>query len=199
MFVIALATGFTRATNSGAAMVSEESSERMSTLSSMAKQPHQKTCERRRPVLARGVVGRRLATWHWQDELELVRTKTRFVERTAIGCAYLEYVRHTWAERADRHWRLYAKLTRDVTAAVCFVFKRYCSQALAVVRCESGGSTRAHNGQYLGLFQMGSGERARYGHGDTPLEQARAAYRYFVASGRDWSPWQCRPWGGLAW
>lgn len=51
---------------------------------------------------------------------------------------------------------------------------------------------RAQNGQYLGTFQMGAYERATYGHGANVYEQARAAYRYFVASGRDWSPWTCR-------
>lgn len=79
--------------------------------------------------------------------------------------------------------------------AICHVFGPYCSQALAVTRCESGHARtpRAVNGQYLGMFQMGSYARARYGHGPTPIEQARAAYRYFVDSGRDWSPWSCKP------
>jgi hypothetical protein len=38
---------------------------------------------------------------------------------------------------------------------------------------------------------MGAYARARYGHGSTPMAQARAAYRYYVKSGRDWSPWSC--------
>ena len=33
-----------------------------------------------------------------------------------------------------------------------------------------------------------------FGHGPTALAQAQAAYRYFVRSGRDWSPWSCKPW-----
>src|SRR5262245_35157929 len=76
------------------------------------------------------------------------------------------------------------------------VFGKYADQAVAVSRCETGGtfSLYASNGQYLGLFQMGSSERARYGHGWNAWAQARAAYRYFVASGRDWSPWSCKPW-----
>ena len=32
---------------------------------------------------------------------------------------------------------------------------------------------RAQNGQYLGLFQMGSYERQLFGHGETAHEQAR--------------------------
>lgn len=73
------------------------------------------------------------------------------------------------------------------------VFGKYGSQAVRVAKCESGLSEWARNGQYLGLFQMGSYARARYGHAWNPWAQARAAYRYFVASGRGWSPWACKP------
>ena len=81
-------------------------------------------------------------------------------------------------------------------AIICQVFGRYCSQAIAVASCETGGtfSVWAQNGQYLGLFQMGSYARSRYGPANHAWGQARAAYRYFVDSGRDWSPWSCRPW-----
>ena len=79
-------------------------------------------------------------------------------------------------------------------AVICRVFGRYCAQALAVARCESGLSTRARNGQYRGLFQMGSSARQLFGHGGSAAVQARAAQRYFVSSGRDWSPWSCKPW-----
>jgi hypothetical protein len=79
--------------------------------------------------------------------------------------------------------------------AICDVFgRRYCGQALSVAWCESRHSTRAVNGQYLGLFQMGSYERQLFGHGRTARQQALAAHRYFVLSGRDWSPWSCKPW-----
>lgn len=78
--------------------------------------------------------------------------------------------------------------------AICHVFGSYCRQALAVSHCESRLHTTARNGQYLGLFQMGSNERRLFGHGASAVEQARAAHRYFVASGRDWSPWSCKPW-----
>jgi hypothetical protein len=77
---------------------------------------------------------------------------------------------------------------------ICRVFGSYCGEALAVSRCESGLRTDAQNGQYLGLFQMGSTERRLFGHGPTVAAQVVAAHRYFVASGRDWSPWSCKPW-----
>lgn len=76
--------------------------------------------------------------------------------------------------------------------AICVVFGRYCAQALDVAWCESRFQTTARNGQYLGLFQMGSHERRLFGHGRTAYEQSLAAHRYFVVSGRDWSPWGCR-------
>ena len=77
-------------------------------------------------------------------------------------------------------------------AAICNVFGSYCKQAVAVARCESRLRTTAQNGQYLGLFQMGSYERQLFGHGSSARDQAIAARRYFVRSGRDWSPWGCR-------
>ena len=76
---------------------------------------------------------------------------------------------------------------------ICAVFGPYCSQALRVARCESGLSIYARNGQYLGLFQHGAYARARYGFAWDAWTQARAAYRYFVDSGRNWSPWTCKP------
>jgi hypothetical protein len=77
---------------------------------------------------------------------------------------------------------------------ICSVFGRHCAQALAVARCESGLQTTAQNGQYLGLFQMGSSERRLFGHGLSARDQVKAAHRYFVYSGGDWSPWSCKPW-----
>jgi hypothetical protein len=73
------------------------------------------------------------------------------------------------------------------------------NNAISVAKCESGkywyeGTPFwARNGQYRGMFQMGSWERATYGHGPDPWKQAFAAHRYYVASGRDWSPWECKP------
>ena len=72
-----------------------------------------------------------------------------------------------------------------------------------VVASEEGGKfhwyrgdcNNAENGQYLGCFQMGSSERAKYGHGPGFWAQAKAALAYFIDSGRDWSPWSCKPQG----
>jgi hypothetical protein len=77
-------------------------------------------------------------------------------------------------------------------AAICEVFENDCQAAIAVAWCESHLQTTAQNGQYLGLFQMGSYERRLFGHGPSAHAQAVAAHRYFVRSGRDWSPWSCR-------
>jgi hypothetical protein len=73
------------------------------------------------------------------------------------------------------------------------VFGQYGSQAVAVARCESSLNTYAHNGQYLGLLQLGSYARAKYGFAWDPWIQARAAYAYFRDSGYRWGPWTCKP------
>jgi hypothetical protein len=62
-------------------------------------------------------------------------------------------------------------------------------KAVAVAWCESRLDPRARNGQYRGMFQMGSRERGRFGHGASPITQARAALRYYRISG--WTPWSC--------
>ena len=68
-------------------------------------------------------------------------------------------------------------------------------EAIRVARCESahywdqGVPHQAQNGQYRGMMQMGSSERARFGHGPDPWRQARAAHRYWLLSG--WRPWVC--------
>jgi hypothetical protein len=103
----------------------------------------------------------------------------------------IRYYRRLIRARAELH--LARRLAHSSPrVAICEVFGRYCDQALAVAWCESGHQTTARNGQYLGLFQMGTYAREIAGHGETAYEQARAAYRFFVLSGRDWSPWSCR-------
>lgn len=97
-------------------------------------------------------------------------------------------------ERALRRIELVRLGRMSPAEVICEVFGRYCRQAVAVAWCESRHTTTAHNGQYLGLFQMGSSERGRFGHGPSAWDQTRAAYRYFVVAGRDWSPWSCKPW-----
>lgn len=83
--------------------------------------------------------------------------------------------------------------TPGARAAIRAIFGRYASQAIHVAWCESRLNVWARNGHQLGLFQMGSWERSRYGNGMGAWAQTRAAHRYFVATGRDWSPWVCKP------
>jgi hypothetical protein len=110
----------------------------------------------------------------------------RGLARVTRNIAWLQRVLHRQQERRRASW--------SPKVAICQVFgRRYCRQALSVAWCESRYSTTAQNGQYLGLFQMGSWERGLFGHGPTAFAQARAAHRYFVLSGRDWSPWGCKP------
>lgn len=66
-------------------------------------------------------------------------------------------------------------------------------QAASVSFQEGSWHTWASNGCYQGTFQMGCSERRTYGHGSDLTSQVIAAARYWRASGRDWSPWECKP------
>lgn len=94
--------------------------------------------------------------------------------------------RITWLRRVPT-WR--PPHPTSVIGAICY-FWHPCDGALRVARCESGLSTGAANGQYEGLFQMGSSERSRYGSGSSAWDQARAAHAYYSAAG-GWGPWTC--------
>ena len=118
-----------------------------------------------------------------QAQRSLVAARERLA-RVESTIARLE----TALERRDTH-RLAALPPRE---AICEVFRAYCQEAVAVAWCESRLHTSARNGQYLGLFQMGWSARRIFGHGPTAHDQAVAAHKYFVQSGRDWSPWSCR-------
>ena len=83
----------------------------------------------------------------------------------------------------------------QIKQAIHHVFGPYGDEAVRVAWCESRFSIWARNGQYAGLFQMGASERAHYVRARYWgwWEQIRSAHRYFIASGRDWSPWSCKP------
>lgn len=123
---------------------------------------------------------------HGSDAGSALRRAERRLGQLAKTIAAL---RRALGEREARR-----KATMPPRVAICDVFGRYCKQALAVARCESHLTTTAQNGQYLGLFQMGSYARELFGHGRSARDQAVAAHEYFVRSGRDWSPWSCKPW-----
>lgn len=103
------------------------------------------------------------------------------------------------AQSAQAHWKPGIHNTlHAINWAFCHHSYKPCEygrQATDVSWGETGGTFTiwASNGQYLGLFQMGSHERATYGHGNNAWAQSAAAYRYFAASGFDWSPWSCKP------
>jgi|SRR5215831_3367081 len=72
------------------------------------------------------------------------------------------------------------------------VFGRNGADAVRVAWCESRLHVWSTNGQYWGLFQMGSFARQKYGHAWNAWAESRAAYRYFKDAG-GWGPWSCRP------
>jgi hypothetical protein len=146
------------------------------------------------------VVNNRRVTWKWQEKAGLDKSVTRRLERHG-SIPYLRHLVRMWWKRAYHAMRVYHRnkvahvtyYSSGVNGAICAAFGSYCSQALAVARCESGLSTAATNGQYLGLFQMGESERSHYGHSGGAWGQAQAAYRYFRDSGYSWGPWSCKP------
>jgi hypothetical protein len=138
--------------------------------------------ESHRWLLADPVVGPEARRQLRQHRASLTRETRRITQLRARA-------RHEQATR-----RLQAIRKAGPRKAICHVFRTRCGEALRVARCESRLRLSARNGQYLGLFQMGSSERRRFGHGRTAFQQAKAAHRYFVLSGRDWSPWSCKPW-----
>ena len=140
------------------------------------------------------LAGKPLATQ--ETALERAVAHHRYVARNGRGKAARWHAKAlAWTNRSLERVLVRRETQMGPVEAICRVFGRYCGQALAVTRCESGHSRtpRAANGQYLGMFQMGESERRIFGHGPTPIEQARAAWRYFVRSGKDWSPWSCKP------
>lgn len=87
---------------------------------------------------------------------------------------------------------------RGTEATIRLVFRGHEDEAVRVALCETGGTLDpgATNGQYRNIFQMGYHERQEYGWhdaGSPVLVATLAAYRYFLATGSDWSPWACKP------
>lgn len=95
-----------------------------------------------------------------------------------------------------------------IQQAWCGKANRVCwqgNEAIRVAKCESGkywdlgipwkavGPKDEFGNPRLSMFQMGTQERKDYGHGPDPWSQAFAAHRYYIYSGRDWSPWSCKP------
>lgn len=149
------------------------------------------------PGVVKGVYYYRNAARGWERKLGQAPTKSSFNASIIRSCPYTVWVAHKWAARAkamrEKYKAWWHEVATNPEVAICLVFGPYCSQAKAVAWCEGKYGVYAHNGQYLGTFQMGTRERSIYGHGKTVLAQAQAAWRYFVASGKDWSPWQCKP------
>jgi hypothetical protein len=125
----------------------------------------------------------------------------RLYARTKAHPAFRNWAWRLWNGRAHRACGKVRYLNADPVRAIRYVFQRVAAaaQAIAVSSCETGGAfnTTATNGQFVNLFQMGYNERRRYGWhvaGSPPLDAAWPAFFYFIDSGRDWSPWSCKPW-----
>jgi hypothetical protein len=119
---------------------------------------------------------------HTQAQTALAHAQLRVRQLTSTIAVLRAKIHERGARRLD---------ALPPRAAICHVFRANCKAAVAVAWCESRLRPTAQNGQYLGMFQMGSYARQLFGHGPTAHAQAVAARRYFVRSGREWSPWSC--------
>lgn len=148
------------------------------------------------------ITNARQRVWDCQDELGVPRTKASKLPTKPISAAYARWLLTLWQGRADGACTILDRAYREPVVAINVVFREHREEAKSVAWCESRWSTYAKNGQYENIFQMGEWERRTYGWhtvGSNPLVAARAAYRYFAATGYSWRPWQCRPGGHLAW
>lgn len=113
------------------------------------------------------------------------------------------------AEEAKAHYQPGThNAVHAIQQAWCGKANRVCwqgNEAIEVAKCESAsywkrgipwmavGPNDEYGNPRLSMFQMGTRERRLYGHGPDPWSQAFAAHRYYILSGRDWSPWECQP------
>ncbi len=122
----------------------------------------------------------------------MARSPSEGAERRSRSVAFLTWINHRWIRRM-RTARVASRRTSSasVPALICRVFGAVCAEAQRIAYTESRYSTSAANGQYLGIFQMGSGERATYatiGY-TTAYQQIVAAHNLYRARG--FEPWTC--------
>lgn len=136
----------------------------------------------------------RRSTWSCQDELHVDRRPTWFLERRTPSARYRWWLATWWGTQRSYYCRTVHRLNAHPWLAVEYAFSRVGqgAKAVDVSRCETGGTfwIGAENGQYLGLMQMGSHERATCGHGMTALRQAFAALCWWRTAG-GWGRWSC--------
>ena len=138
---------------------------------------------------------------------------------TTPSFAYRRWLYLTWRtrklachgerQRADSDVRYAIRLIFQGPGDPGYPYRHSASeQAIRVAWCESNWTTWNVTGQYAGVGQLGSSERSDYGLGpyrsnDTQTAitasvvlQVRSFYRMFVAAGRSWARWSCRPGSG---
>lgn len=131
------------------------------------------------------------------------RAEPRPVSPEHVKCATVQACRDRIAhlERAvawQRHERLrrWAPSVRHAIGLAAVTFGVSERAMMAVAYCESRLNPGATNGQYLGLYQLGSTHRAdalivRFGWRD-PYAQALHTARVVARAG-SWRPWECQP------
>lgn len=139
--------------------------------------------------------------WNYQDDRaprtwkypgDRTRASKKYLRSTSVP--YLLYVEKRWKKLALKEWKI-RKINLNPYTAIHTAFGSEYANAVRISYCETGqriGWLTAGVGKhdYWGTFQMGSGERSRYGYSQTALGQAVAAYRMWRVRG--WRPaWEC--------
>lgn len=147
--------------------------------------------------LRHSIVAHRAATWRFQDLMGVPHTRASHVVGRSRSVPFLRWANGLWNNRQKVARRNLAELRRSTSPSVvprliCVVFgPAECSEGRRIAWGESRDETWAANGQYLGLFQLGSGERASYatiGY-SSAYQQIVAAHNLYRARG--WEPWTC--------
>lgn len=134
----------------------------------------------------------RARTWHWQRSAGVRPTTTHYAERSTTSLAFLKWINNLWQRRLTAARRQAARISSaSVPALICRVFGSVCGAARSIAWTESRYRTWAKNGQYLGIFQMGSSERETYDTlpYTTAYNQIVDAHNMYLARG--FEPWYC--------
>jgi len=169
--------------------------------------PQQAVASSQTDALRHGISWARARTWHWQDVAHVARSRPIKGAGGYHSPGYLRWVEKRWNRRRIAAYKyahrpvyhaptVVASPSGSVPQLICRVFGSVaCAEAVHIAYRESHFETWAANGQYLGIFQMGSTERATYGLHDshhhllysTAYEQIVAAHNYYLVAG--WGPW----------
>jgi hypothetical protein len=138
---------------------------------------------------------------YWNKRLGKISTNMEMLHDRiylANSCYGTSNCRGSWTQR------------RNMVAEEVCRYSWSCSEAMRVSFCETAGSYLADPGDdpgnpYMGLFELGPSERAKYGRGiykssnyhvakkSGVVDMVWSAHHLYIGEGRGWGPWSCKP------